>query len=164
MKRNNSTLLTLLIIAVIALMYFFYRDFWPKTPDTARRVSVDSARAQVRRYMSLLDTTRRDTAQLNAGKIRTFFYSAEFFSKKNLQAILSESGCDGIRIYHAINRNGRGTLLILGVRGNNDMLPDTTNRAAATVYDAGYYVVDAEDENLRCERNCDKADLGKTPQ
>lgn len=56
----------------------------------------------------------RDNAPKGATK-------AYYFSKTNVQSILDQTDCDGIRIYNAIDENGNHTLVIVGTDDDSDM-------------------------------------------
>lgn len=56
--------------------------------------------------------------QKNLGQVQGYFYG-----KENLQAILSQKGCMGIRIYYGMNDEGIPQLVLVGADGDeNDIL------------------------------------------
>jgi hypothetical protein len=56
--------------------------------------------------------------QKNLGQVQGYFYG-----KENLEAILSQEGCMGIRIYYGMNDEGVPQLVLVGAdAAENDML------------------------------------------
>jgi hypothetical protein len=49
---------------------------------------------------------------------------AGIVDKTNLITLLNQEGCTGVRIYNALNEEGKITFVLVGVNGNNE---DMTN-------------------------------------
>ena len=49
---------------------------------------------------------------------------AHFFGRDIMESILAQSGCVGIRFYHALNDSGEQTLIMVGADSNGDDLVD----------------------------------------
>jgi hypothetical protein len=107
--------------AFVAIFFFSCQDKTPeptKPPKSEHTVTLDEARNQIRQHRSFR------ASNANVPAIDTaLFYRSESFSKTDLQAILAEDSCDGIRIYPALNKDGRIVLLIVGRNGRKDLLP-----------------------------------------
>jgi hypothetical protein len=111
------------LVALLALgIIFFFSACEDKTPppppNKGRTVSLDAARGQIRQHR-LFRTSNSNVPAIDTA----LFYRSESFSKADLQAILAEDSCDGVRIYPALDKNGRIVLLIVGRNGRKDLLP-----------------------------------------
>ena len=53
-------------------------------------------------------------------KRRTGSIKGGFFFRKELDEILAQPGCAGIRYYHGRNDKGEDTIIVVGVDGNGD--------------------------------------------
>jgi len=47
---------------------------------------------------------------------------AHYFGKRAIKDIFAQEGCVGMRIYYALDENGKQQLIIVGVDGNGDDL------------------------------------------
>ena len=57
---------------------------------------------------------------------------AHFFGSEIIKQILAEPGCVGIRMYYAIDDNGRKQILLVGANANGDnLLPSTSSSFAS---------------------------------
>jgi hypothetical protein len=45
---------------------------------------------------------------------------AQYFSKDSINALLSQTGCVGIRVYYGISKDGQSQLILVGVDTNED--------------------------------------------
>jgi hypothetical protein len=62
---------------------------------------------------------------------------AGLVDKTNLLTLLNQEGCTGVRIYNALNDDGKITFVLVGVNSNNEDLTD--------------YILDKTD---LCQNNC----------
>lgn len=149
MKKLSTSFIAILTLISIGMLPLL--GCGHKKPAEKNIVPLSTARTRIGAYRNLIPG--RDTAS-NDLRTRSFYYRSEAFTKSDLEAILSESGCDGIRIYHAVNEQGRSVMYILGKNSaGNDLLPDSTarNPAAAQVDNKGNYIISSE---VPCPEMC----------
>lgn len=80
----------------------------PLPKDHDHRISLEAAAAQTKRY-------RQD------GKLRSG--DCEAFLGPQVQALLSQAGCVGVRIYKGFDKESMDSLILVGVDGDgNDMV------------------------------------------
>lgn len=117
---KKSPLMSFSIVAIV----FVYLISGCKVIPAVTTISLDSARAQVNLFNERI-TSSTDSLR-SAARLKSFLYKAEFFTKRDLQAILAQKGCTGIRVYHAIDGKGKAVTFIVGVSGSSDQLPKGT--------------------------------------
>jgi len=112
-----------------------------------KTVPIDIAIEQAKRFTDLL--AHRESFSLEKEKPQPFHYHAEYFSKADIEAVLSQNGCEGIRVYHALDDDGKAILLIVGATRDSDLLPVDSGRMESTDN-----IILCADENLRCPPMC----------
>lgn len=124
----------------------------------AKSVAVETATVSVSSYRRITNNTNDTVARSNS-----LYYSSERFSKKDVLAVLNENGCDGIRIYHGLDSNGKAVIYIVGTSGNKDLLPsskgttarkqtnDSTAKAPPAEEQSQYFIIQSDN---RCPDIC----------
>src|SRR4051812_39537894 len=77
------------------------------TGNEEHSISLATASAMTKNY--------RDTVSANAT-------IAHYFGKSELQSVLNQSDCVGLRMYYAIDANGKKQLVIVGVNSSENDL------------------------------------------
>jgi hypothetical protein len=147
MKNVRGTSIYLMVVFAISAVVFL-QSCQTKAPDSSRTVTLSNAKNQVTNFKTFKARNQDPNLQ------NLTYYNSESFTKADLEAILSEKGCDGIRVYHAINDSGRSVMLIVGRQGNtNDLLPDTSaaNALKADLSNGSNYIISSE---VPCPQMC----------
>ena len=110
-------------------------------------VTLATAVEQAKKFSDLLTNTR--DISLDTEPLQPLHYHAEYFSRADIEAILSQNECDGIRIYHALDNNEKSILLIVGATTDRDLLPVSSGNTNSI----NRIILSAE-ENLRCPPMC----------
>ena len=116
MKKTLRLPTSLVAASIIALAIL--QACGKNPPNSARQVPLAIAKKQTELYRTLLSNISRDSP---CGK--ALYYRAEVFSRADIETLLSQKGCDGIRIYHAIDEKGRSVMLMVGKTNIDDILP-----------------------------------------
>ncbi len=117
MKRTNLFSFSILAASCI----YLFSACETKVETAVSTISVDSARTWVATFNEQIIQTK-DSLRF-AAQSNSFLYKAEFFTKRDLEAILAQDGCTGIRVYHGINSKGKAVMCIVGTAGNENQLP-----------------------------------------
>lgn len=85
------------------------------------------------------------------------YFTCERFSREDIEAILNEDDCTGIRLYHALDSSGKAIVYIVGVKGNKDLLPSKRSENGKQKPDSSfetskyYYIIESDG---RCPDSC----------
>ena len=98
-----------------------------------------------------LATAKRWAANYRA-TIKPGEHEAHYFGAESINRVLNEDNSVGLRIYYAIDDEGKKQVLLIGVdaEGNN-LLPEEGAAAKATTEDGGPIIVD---QSVPCPPNC----------
>jgi hypothetical protein len=114
------------------------------TPDSGKDIGYEAGAKMVKRHF---DENPDDVM-------------AHFLGKNNIEKILAQPGCVGIRIFQGINESGIRSLILVGVheRGNNILQAENINENGILIKQPGIVISEAN----KCPPYC--GDAGETTE